>query len=68
MQTETTVGIAEEVFLTNDYSCIRYMLKDKELLAEYTKNVMGEYVSQHVCEACGQMIHPTKDIPGPSTN
>ena len=24
-------------------------------------------LSQHVCEACGQMIPPTKDIPGPST-
>ena len=24
-------------------------------------------VSQHVCEICGQVIPPTKDIPGPST-
>ena len=24
-------------------------------------------VSQHVCEACGQMIPPIKEIPGPST-
>ena len=24
-------------------------------------------VSQHICEACGQMIPSTKDIPGPST-
>ena len=24
-------------------------------------------VSQHVCEACGQIIPSTKDIPGPST-
>ena len=24
-------------------------------------------VSQHVCEACGKVIPPTKDIPGPST-
>ena len=24
-------------------------------------------VSQHVCEACTQMIPPTKDISGPST-
>ena len=23
-------------------------------------------VSQHICEACGQMIPPTKDTPGPS--
>ena len=22
---------------------------------------------QHSCEACGQVIPPTKDIPGPST-
>ena len=26
----------------------------------------GGGVSQHVCEACGQMIPSTKDIPGPS--
>ena len=24
-------------------------------------------VSQHICEACGQMIPPAKDTPGPST-
>ena len=24
-------------------------------------------VSQHICEACGQMIPPTKDTPGPSS-
>ena len=27
----------------------------------------GGGVSQHVCEACGQMIPSAKDIPGPST-
>ena len=25
------------------------------------------WMSQHVSEACGQLIAPTKDIPGPST-
>ena len=25
------------------------------------------FLSQHVCEACGHVILPTKDIPGPST-
>ena len=24
-------------------------------------------MSQHVCKTCGQLIPPTKDIPGPST-
>ena len=28
----------------------------------------GGGLSQHICEACGQMIPSAKDIPGPSTN
>ena len=42
----------------------REMKRKSEMEMSFSNR--GE-VSQHVCEACGKMIPPTKDILGPST-
>ena len=56
-------------FVTDYIYYIKYTLYALYTLCvdALTDNYDYTTMSQHVCEACEQVIPPTKDIPGPST-